>query len=54
MSSPWLKEALATRDLERVTANMAAGGERINDARRHIRFVLEETAESHTVHPGDA
>jgi hypothetical protein len=33
----WLEEALATRDLERVQANMAAAGERINDARRHVR-----------------
>ncbi len=33
----WLSEAIATRDLERVTANMAAAGDRINDARRHVR-----------------
>jgi hypothetical protein len=33
----WLSEALATRDLERVQPNMAAAGERINDARRHVR-----------------
>ncbi len=33
----WLREALATRDVERVTANMPAAGERLNDARRHIR-----------------
>ena len=39
MTSPdsWLREALATRDLERFTANMAAAGARINDARRHVR-----------------
>lgn len=40
MSSPrddWLSEALATRDLERVTPNMPSAGERINDARRHVR-----------------
>lgn len=33
----WLSEALATRDLERVRPNMGAAGERINDARRHVR-----------------
>ncbi len=33
----WLNEALATRDMERVTANVAAAGQRINDARRHVR-----------------
>lgn len=33
----WLSEALATRDLDLVTANMAAAGDRINDARRHVR-----------------
>lgn len=40
MSPPrdqWLSEALATRDLERVAPNMPAAGERINDARRHVR-----------------
>lgn len=33
----WLREAMATRDLERVTSNMAAAGDRVNDARRHVR-----------------
>lgn len=33
----WLSEAIATRDLERVTSNMAAAGDRVNDARRHVR-----------------
>lgn len=33
----WLAEALATRDLERLKPNMAAAGERLNDARRHLR-----------------
>ncbi len=33
----WLSDAIATRDLDRVTANMAAAGERVNDARRHVR-----------------
>ena len=33
----WLAEALATRDLERVKPNMGAAGERVNDARRHVR-----------------
>lgn len=37
MSSTWLREALATRHVERVTANAAAAGERVNDARRHLR-----------------
>lgn len=36
-SSRWLTEALAVRDVERVAANMPAAGERINDARRHVR-----------------
>jgi len=33
----WLREAIALGDLERVAPNMGAAGERINDARRHIR-----------------
>lgn len=33
----WLTEAIAMRDLERVKANMGAAGERVNDARRHVR-----------------
>ena len=33
----WLTEALATRDLDRIQPNMAAAGERVNDARRHVR-----------------
>ena len=33
----WLAEAMATRDLDRVQPNMAAAGERVNDARRHLR-----------------
>ncbi|MDQ4069885.1 MAG: hypothetical protein M3203_10520 [Actinomycetota bacterium] len=33
----WPVEALATRDIDRVQPNMAAAGERVNDARRHIR-----------------
>ena len=32
----WLREATATRDIERLKPNMAAAGERINDARRHV------------------
>jgi hypothetical protein len=35
--SRWLAEAVATLDLERLTPNMAGVGDRINDARRHIR-----------------
>lgn len=35
--SEWFTEALATRDIERVEPNMGAAGERVNDARRHIR-----------------
>jgi len=35
--SAWLSEALATGSLERVKPNMGAAGERINDARRHVR-----------------
>ena len=37
MAADWLAEAIATRDLERVKANMGAAGERVNDARRHVR-----------------
>lgn len=33
----WLTDALATRDLDRIQPNMAAAGERVNDARRHVR-----------------
>lgn len=33
----WLTEALATRDLDRVQPSMAAAGDRISDARRHVR-----------------
>lgn len=33
----WLTEALATSDLERVAPNMAAAGDRVNDARRHVQ-----------------
>jgi len=33
----WLAEALATRDLDRIQPNMPAAGDRINDARRHVR-----------------
>lgn len=33
----WLAEAIATRDVERIRANMGAAGERVNDARRHVR-----------------
>lgn len=33
----WLTEALATRDLDRVQPNMGAAGDRVNDARRHVR-----------------
>jgi hypothetical protein len=36
-SDSWLTEAEATRDVERVAGSMAAAGERINDARRHVR-----------------
>lgn len=40
MPDRWLTDALATRDIERVIPNMAAAGERINDARRHVRSAL--------------
>ncbi len=33
---PWMNEAIATGDIERIVKNMAAAGERINDARRHL------------------
>jgi hypothetical protein len=35
--STWLTTALATRDVERVTPNMADAGERTNDARRRVQ-----------------
>jgi hypothetical protein len=33
----WLREAIATRDLDRIQPNMPAAGDRVNDARRHVR-----------------
>jgi hypothetical protein len=36
-SDHWLTEALATRDLDQVQPNMPAAGERITQARRHVR-----------------
>jgi hypothetical protein len=33
----WLAESLATRDIERLEPNMAVAGDRVNDARRHVR-----------------
>lgn len=33
----WLADAIATRDLEKLKPNMAAAGDRVNDARRHVR-----------------
>ena len=33
----WINEAIATGDIERIVKNMAAAGERINDARRHLK-----------------
>ena len=47
MTSDWLAEAIATRRLERVKANMGAAGERINDARRHVASA-RKLAESDT------
>jgi len=37
VTSDWLAEAIAIREIERVKANLGAAGERVNDARRHIR-----------------
>lgn len=36
-ADPWIDEAIATGDIERIVKNMAAAGERINDARRHLK-----------------
>jgi hypothetical protein len=33
----WLAESLATRGIERLEPNMAVAGDRVNDARRHVR-----------------
>lgn len=33
----WVTEPIALRDLERIKPDMGAAGERINDARRHVR-----------------
>ena len=33
----WLSEALATQELQSVKPNMPAAGERMNDARRHVK-----------------
>ena len=35
-ADPWINEAIATGDVEQIVKNMAAAGERINDARRHL------------------
>lgn len=45
----WLNEALATRDLERVQPNMGAAGDRINDARRHVRSARMLASEDPTL-----
>ena len=47
MASDWLAEAIATRRIERVKANMGAAGERVNDARRHVASA-RKLAESDT------
>ncbi|WP_419554269.1 HEPN domain-containing protein [Candidatus Poriferisodalis sp.] len=47
MASDWLAEAIATRRIERVKANMGAAGEHINDARRHV-VSARKLAESDT------
>ena len=36
-SADWLTEAIATGALGRVKPNQGAAGERVNDARRHVR-----------------
>lgn len=33
----WSAEAIATGDLDKIQASMAVAGDRVNDARRHIR-----------------
>jgi hypothetical protein len=48
-NSSWLREALATRDIDRVTPNMAAAGERINDARNHVRSARRLTDDDRTL-----
>lgn len=45
----WLAEALATRDLDRLEPNMAAAGDRVNDARSHIRSALAIAADDRTL-----
>lgn len=45
----WLIEALATRDLERIQADMAAAGIRVNDARRHINSARSLASEDPTL-----
>ena len=35
-ADPWLGDAITPGDIERIVKNMAAAGERINDARRHL------------------
>lgn len=47
--SSWLIEAIATRDLERLVPNMAAAGDRINDARRHVRSARALAADDPTL-----
>jgi len=49
MSADWLSEAVATRDVERVEANMGAAGERINDARRHVQSARKLASDDPTL-----
>lgn len=45
----WLTEALATRDLDRLEPSMAAAGDRVNDALRHIRSARAIAADDPTL-----
>jgi hypothetical protein len=48
-ASQWLAEALAMRDLDRFAPNMAAAGDRVNDARRHIQSARAIAADDRTL-----
>jgi hypothetical protein len=45
----WLAEAVTTRDLDRVKADMAAAGTRINDARATVRAARKIIGDSPTL-----
>lgn len=45
----WLAEAVATGDLDRIRPSMPVAGDRVNDARRHVRSARALAAEDPTL-----